>query len=213
MIMVGIRETPAPEMARAELSYWDRDIVDRLTERAAVARSEGTGTAMGDAVHFEEAANMIRSMRADKHSGGGCEALEAFNKLIQYGARSHWAGGLQAADGTVFRFDDRSAFFLSDADRDCIKSSLTGAGWQDISTEPKGGHLAHWVADPRGYMEPVHEKYGRWRNCYSGLYLTWAPTLWMPLPEAPVGSGRTLADANPTTPQPILYGAPKEEEG
>jgi hypothetical protein len=92
-------------------------------------------------------------------------------------------------------------------------AAAPSGGWQDISTEPKGGHLAHWVADPRGYMEPVHEKYGRWRNCYSGLYITWAPTLWMPLPEAPVGSGRTRADATPTSPQPILYGAPKQEEG
>jgi hypothetical protein len=182
---------------------------------------------MGDAVHFEEAANMIRSMRADKHSGGRCEALEAFNKLTQYGARSHWAGGLQAADGTVFRFDDRSAFFLSDADRDCIKSSLTDAGWQDISTAPKDGTPiigAFWSirwADShrkgdvvRCWYQPEFEAF-----ISSCRQMTMAPgytingkeselhspvvepiTHWMPLPAPPVGSQANLADATKETP-------------
>ena len=41
-----------------------RDLVNRLKRRADVARSEGTGTARGDAVHFEEAANSIEMLES-----------------------------------------------------------------------------------------------------------------------------------------------------
>jgi hypothetical protein len=40
------------------------DLSERLIERAKVAREENTGTALGDAVHFEEAAAEIASLRA-----------------------------------------------------------------------------------------------------------------------------------------------------
>jgi len=40
------------------------NIVERLRERAAVARSESNGTALGDAVHFEEAAARIERLEA-----------------------------------------------------------------------------------------------------------------------------------------------------
>jgi hypothetical protein len=39
-----------------------KETVERLTERASVARSEGTGTALGDAVHFEEAIALIERL-------------------------------------------------------------------------------------------------------------------------------------------------------
>lgn len=39
------------------------DIVERLRERATVARSEKTGTAVADAIHFEEAADEIERLR------------------------------------------------------------------------------------------------------------------------------------------------------
>lgn len=35
------------------------DLINRLRERAKVAREENTGTALGDALHFEEAADEI----------------------------------------------------------------------------------------------------------------------------------------------------------
>lgn len=47
------------------------DIVNRLRERAAAARAEGTATATSDALHFEEAANEIEhlsSLRTDAHA-------------------------------------------------------------------------------------------------------------------------------------------------
>lgn len=62
---------------------------------------------------------------APSPAGGVREASEAFDKLIRYGARSNRDQSLQASDGTIFRFDDRSAFFLSDRDRDCIRAALT----------------------------------------------------------------------------------------
>jgi len=49
--------------ALAEPDYWSRPLVERLRERAALARIEGTGTAVGDAVHFEEAAAEITDLR------------------------------------------------------------------------------------------------------------------------------------------------------
>lgn len=41
----------------------ERDIVHRLTERAALARAEDNATARADARHFEEAATLITSLR------------------------------------------------------------------------------------------------------------------------------------------------------
>lgn len=44
--------------------YWSKDIVGRLMERAAFARQEDTGTALADAVHFEQAAKEIALLRS-----------------------------------------------------------------------------------------------------------------------------------------------------
>lgn len=41
------------------------DLANRLRERAQVARSEKTGTALGDALHFEEAADRIEALEAE----------------------------------------------------------------------------------------------------------------------------------------------------
>lgn len=43
--------------------YWAKDIAARLMERAARARQEGTGTAVADAAHFEQAAAEINRLR------------------------------------------------------------------------------------------------------------------------------------------------------
>jgi heterodisulfide reductase subunit C len=40
------------------------DLMERLRDRAKVAREENTGTAFGDAIHFEEAANEIERLCA-----------------------------------------------------------------------------------------------------------------------------------------------------
>lgn len=46
-------------------TYWDRPIADRLRERAAAARAEGTGTAISDATHFEQAAQALTAAEAE----------------------------------------------------------------------------------------------------------------------------------------------------
>lgn len=38
------------------------ELVDRLDQRAIAARSENTATALGDAIHFEQAAACIREL-------------------------------------------------------------------------------------------------------------------------------------------------------
>lgn len=43
----------------------DRTLVERLRQRASTARLEGTGTALGDALHFEAAANEIEAREAE----------------------------------------------------------------------------------------------------------------------------------------------------
>ena len=40
------------------------DLIKLLMERAKIARSEGTGTGLGDALHFEVAADRITAMKA-----------------------------------------------------------------------------------------------------------------------------------------------------
>lgn len=62
-------------------------------------------------------------------------ALSAFNALLSYGSRAHHLNGLQSPDGTLFRFDDRAAFFLSDIDRDTIRAAITAfqaEAWQPM---------------------------------------------------------------------------------
>ena len=41
------------------------DLTQRLRERAAIARNENTGTALGDAIHFEQAAARIEALEAE----------------------------------------------------------------------------------------------------------------------------------------------------
>ncbi|WP_100960982.1 hypothetical protein [Bosea sp. FBZP-16] len=60
------------------------------------------------------------------------EAMAAFDKLIRYGARSNYDGNLQAPNGTLFRFDDREAFFLSDIDRDAILAALSSPATGEV---------------------------------------------------------------------------------
>src|SRR6478609_11624779 len=52
-------------MADARLSA---DIVERLLTRAKTAREENTGTALGDAVHFEEAARQIKILKDQRNA-------------------------------------------------------------------------------------------------------------------------------------------------
>lgn len=54
-------------------------LVERLRERAAIARGEKTGTALGDAIHFEEAADEIERLRAELD-----EARELFSLVREY---------------------------------------------------------------------------------------------------------------------------------
>lgn len=59
--------------------------------------------------------------------------------------------------------------------------------WQPIETAPKDSHRAIWVAEyGSDRMEPVHDRYGRWVNCYTGAAIAWEPDLWQPLPPSPI---------------------------
>jgi hypothetical protein len=75
---------------------------------------------------------------APSPAGGVREALAAFDNLLRYGARANCDQALRVADGTMFRFDDRSAFFLSDIDRDCIRAALSSPATPEPVSAPAG---------------------------------------------------------------------------
>ncbi len=58
------------------------DIVARLRERARLAREENTATALGDAIHFEEAAAEIARLR-DKLERRTRQAIADMDWLLE----------------------------------------------------------------------------------------------------------------------------------
>lgn len=100
--------------------------------------------------------------------------------------------------------------------------------WQDIATAPKDGTfvltcigdspwlpaishwgsyagVTRWGADPETFMEEDHFM-NYWTDCH------YEPTHWQPLPGPFEGSGRTLADANPKSPDSDLSSLRKGAE-
>lgn len=69
----------------------DMKIKERLRHRASVARREGTGTALGDAMHFEEAADRIEEMDAE---------IDRFRDVLAWYAE-HLCEGLCLGDGRI----------------------------------------------------------------------------------------------------------------
>jgi hypothetical protein len=63
------------------------ELLKALDERASVARSEGTGTALGDALHFEQAATAIRALVAENERFR--EALRALLKYAEFNICQH----------------------------------------------------------------------------------------------------------------------------
>lgn len=77
--------------------YWDRDIVERLRSRAEYAKQEKTGTADGDAVHLNQAADEIERLRAEVSAYAGTNT-NLRNDLVQCGmARDHFADMVEGA--------------------------------------------------------------------------------------------------------------------
>src|SRR5437868_7049529 len=65
--------------------YWDRDIVERLRSRAEYAKQEKTGTADGDAVHLNQAADEIALLRSQVERMRG--ALKPFDDMPDWPGR------------------------------------------------------------------------------------------------------------------------------
>lgn len=106
------------------------DIVYRLRERASVARCENTGTALGDAVHFEEAADEITRLRA---------ALEAASPWKQMDSAPK--------DGTpvlmVFLYDDGEVLL-----RVVWWEGVRTWPWRDESTGYREQNAVAWMPLP-----------------------------------------------------------------
>lgn len=67
LVMAGLRA--APRVRPVGDGRQKSDLIERLLERAAAARREGTATAIGDAVHFEEAAAALVAHRQSERLG------------------------------------------------------------------------------------------------------------------------------------------------
>jgi len=85
-------------------------------------------------------------------------------------------------------------------------ASVPASAWQDIATAPKDG--TEVLITGFIWNDPVQ---GRWQQVAAWNGYEWAteqaplhpPTHWKPLDAPPEGSGRTLADAPPTPPEPV----------
>ena len=84
------------------------DIVERLRERAKFARAEGTGTSLGDALHFESAAAEIERLRAAGQQAEEPEGIqwtrinaEPFEYAVQQGRFGNEF--VKLANGTCLR--------------------------------------------------------------------------------------------------------------
>lgn len=71
--------------------YWSQDIVQRLMQRAEVARGEGTGTGISDATHFLQAAEEITRLRSEAQITSPCAWQWRFK--LQDGSWSDWNDG------------------------------------------------------------------------------------------------------------------------
>ena len=73
------------------------DLIKLLMERAKIARSEGTGTGLGDALHFEAAADRLTAMKA---AGDGLAQYEGHKgdcSIELYGRKACCTCGFDAA--------------------------------------------------------------------------------------------------------------------
>ncbi len=123
------------------------------------------------------------------------EALSAFDRLLSYGSRSHHDEGLQSSNGTLFRFDDRAAFFLSDIDRDAIRAAITAfqaEAWQPRATVPRDAMVLvvcaasdknHTFAGRRDVVPVYVDSDGNFDLNPENEF--WEVTHWQPLPPAP----------------------------
>ena len=50
-------------------------LISHLRDRATIARSENTATAIGDAIHFEKAADALEKLRGYAVHSSSCSAL------------------------------------------------------------------------------------------------------------------------------------------
>jgi len=82
------------------------DLITRLRERAAAAREEGTATALGDALHFEEAADQIERDEGDAATMRGFLNEHQMTPSMMASLMSHWQRRANEAEDLVARTVD-----------------------------------------------------------------------------------------------------------
>jgi len=82
------------------------DLTTRLRERAVAARAEGTATALGDALHFEEAADRIDADEGDAATMRGFLSEYHMTPSMMASLMSHWQRRANEAEDLVARTTD-----------------------------------------------------------------------------------------------------------
>jgi cytosine/adenosine deaminase-related metal-dependent hydrolase len=77
------------------------DLVTRLRERAAAAREEGTVTALGDALHFEEAAGQIERDAGDAATIRGFINTHHMTPAMMASLMAHWQRRANESEGLL----------------------------------------------------------------------------------------------------------------
>ena len=177
-------------------------LVERLRERAAIARGEKTGTALGDAIHFEEAADEIERLTSQGGVPDWNDLPEADRtRLVTVGQQ--FAVEFHGGDAAVAMYNEVRKILssLSAAPSPPVQQSravnVPGGQWKDISTAPRDGtRFLAWgplwrCPFPAQFPDPVTtmvwidtcEVEAKGRREYA--------THWMPLPAPPRPDDRT----------------------
>jgi hypothetical protein len=158
------------------------ELVERLRERAAIARGEKTGTALGDAIHFEEAADEIERLTSQGGVPEGQFLLERLSEVEFSGCDEEfvrdWLGHVEPA---IERFRSALAAAPSPPVQQSRAVNVPGGQWHDISTAPKdGSKILAWDGD---YVIVRADPNGGWSDDFQ-QYLRLDK--WMPLPAPPM---------------------------
>ena len=143
------------------------DVVARLRERAAIARGEKTGTALGDAYHFDEAAEEIERLRTLLSSSRGEQGWRTIDSAPKDGSDIlAWSPGLMIGAMVLYWAD---GYWREKANCMGLKADITH--WMPLPSAPGSVPTSLAGQVPDGYVlvpkEPTAEMIKAWREVFS----------------------------------------------
>ncbi|QIG76668.1 hypothetical protein EVC28_044 [Rhizobium phage RHph_I1_23] len=100
--------------------YWGKDIAARLRERATTARQEGTGTAIADAVHFEQAASEIDRLRGALSKAE--TVIDLMADIVTYDMTMQGPKVMGINGSAAVRASEAARFYLIDKEASILKA-------------------------------------------------------------------------------------------